>query len=306
MGREDAYPLDRYLDASRTLSLDSYDWSRARAHDLPPDFEQAMVFISRVEAQTLFYVRDLLNSRTAYVPEISAFLAVWLYEEERHSRMFRRFLSERGVVLDADDRTLVRKASAIGGVRELMEGLFLKVCSMSTDHLVAVHMAWGAIQELATINTYELLGERSNHPFLKELCESIAKDERRHFAFYYNQAHRHLRPKAANRFARILLKAWWKPVGFGIHSPQHAYFIDDWLFGDAQGLARFRKMDETMSKLPGFEGLTLFEDFHADAKRYIAKRKAKGLGFDDWVPVPHRDDARRVHAIDSTMISEPA
>jgi rubrerythrin len=264
-----------------------------------------MVFVLRVEAQTLFYARDLLNSRTAYVPEISAFLAVWVYEEERHSRIFKRFLAERGVFVPDDDRTQVRKASTSAGARELIEAAFLKVCSMSTDHLVAVHMAYGAYQELSTIHTYELMGERSNHPFLKELCDSIAKDERRHFAFYYNQAARHLTTKGAQRFARLILKSWWKPVGFGIHSPQHAYFVDDWLFGDADGLARFRRMDETMAKLPGMQGLRLFEDFHADAKRYIEKRKAKGLGFDDWVRVPKRGDAPRP-SNDTTVLTEPA
>src|SRR5207244_1175481 len=82
MGRRDVYPMDRYLDASRTLSLDEFDWSRARAYPLDPEIERAMVYMLRIEAQTLFFVRDLLNTRTAYLPEVSSFLTVWLYEEE--------------------------------------------------------------------------------------------------------------------------------------------------------------------------------------------------------------------------------
>ena len=294
MGRADAYPIDRYLDASRTLSLDMYDWKRATEHPLDPEFERAMVFMLRIEAQTLFYARDLLNTRTAFVPEVSAFLAVWLYEEERHSRIFKRFLRERGVIVPDDDRSQVRRAS-LGGIRELFEAEASKWCARSTDHFIAVHMVWGAFQELSTINAYERVGARSNHPFLKELCDSIAKDERRHFAFYYNQAARTLRPRVAQHLARFVLKHVWKPVGFGVHSPQHAYLIDDWLFGDETGLAAFAKMDETMAKLPGLEGLNLFQRFHAEAKEYIAKRRAKGLDFDDWVPVPER--GRKLHAV---------
>ena len=92
-----------------------------------------------------------------------------------------------------------------------------------------------------------------------------------------------------------MLKHVWKPVGFGVHSPQHAYLIDDWLFGDETGLEAFAKMDETMAKLPGLEGLNLFQRFHAEAKEYIAKRRAKGLDFDDWVPVPER--GRKLRAV---------
>lgn len=284
MARIESY-LDRYLDASRTLSLDEYDWSRARAHPLDPEVERAMIYMLRIEAQTLFYVRDLLNTRTAYIPEVSSFLTVWLYEEERHSRMFKRFLRERGIELPADDHARVRRA-ATSGWRELFEAEAARWLSWTTEHFAAVHMTWGAYQELSTIHAYERMGKRSNHPFLRELCESIVKDERRHYAFYFNHAGRFLRPRVAQRLTRALLKAWWKPVGFGIHASPHAYFIVDWTYGDEEGLATMRRMDEQMDKLPGLAGLRLFQSFHTDAKRYIAKRRARGLGFDDWVDVP--------------------
>jgi hypothetical protein len=290
MGRADPYPLDRYLDASRTLSLDEYDWSRATAHPLDPDFERSMVFMLRIEAQTLFYVRDLLNSRTAFVPGVGAFMAVWLYEEERHSRIFRRFLAERGIVVPEEDRSAVRRAS-IGGPREWIEATFVKWFGHLSDHVIAVHMTWGAYQELSTIHGYELLGNRSNHPFLKELCDSIAKDERRHFAFYYNQAVRHLDSPAAQKLVRGIIKHYWKPVGFGIHSPQHVHQFIEWLFGDAEGQERFRQMDETLGKLPGLGGLDAFTTFLWKGKKYIADREARGLDFEDWTPMPKRGAA---------------
>jgi rubrerythrin len=284
MGR-DAYKLDRYLDASRTLSLEEFDWSRARSHPISPEIERALVYMLRIEGQTLFYVRDLLNTRTAFIPEISSFLTVWLYEEERHSRMFKRFLRERGVALPEDDHAQVRKAST-AGVREWLEATTARWMARATPHFVAVHMTWGAYQELSTIHAYERLGERSNHPFLRELCESIAKDERRHYAFYYNQAHRFLEPAFAQRLTRALLKTWWKPVGFGIHAPPHAHWMVDWLFGDASGLEAMKQMDAKLGKLPGLAGLGLFESFHSEVKEYMREREAKGLGFEDWVSIP--------------------
>jgi rubrerythrin len=290
MGRADAYPIDRYLDASRTLSLNEYDWSRATRDPLSPDFERALVYMLRIEAQTLFYVRDLLNTRTAYIPEISSFLSVWLYEEERHSRIFKRFLRERGILIPDDDREKVRRAS-IANAREWVEAEFAKWMARSTEHFVAVHMVWGAYQEISTIHAYERVGERSNHPFLKELCDSIAKDERRHFAFYFNQAARFLAPRPAQLITRGLLKTWWKPVGFGIHKAEHAQFFVDWIFGDEEGQARLRGMDATIGRLPGLDGLTLFEDAGITAKRVVRERRARGLGFDDWVTT-HVPDAR--------------
>jgi rubrerythrin len=282
MGRDAAFPLDRYLDASRTLSLDEYDWTRATAHPLSPELARALLYMLRIEAQTLFYVRDLLNTRTAYIPEISSFLTVWLYEEERHSRIFKRFLKEHGHEVAKDDHARVREASG-SGPREWAEAFAAKWMSRATPHFVAVHMTWGAYQELSTIHAYERLGRRANHPFLRELCESIAKDERRHFAFYYNQAMRRLAPPFAQKLTRTLLEHWWKPVGFGVHSPEHCTFMVDWFFGDGEGLEQVRRMDETMGKLPGLAGLGLYAKFCAKAKEVIADRSRRGLGFDDWV-----------------------
>jgi hypothetical protein len=281
------YSLDRYLDASRTLSLDEFDWSLAAKYPLDPEIERCMVYMLRIEGQVLFYVRDLLNTRTAYIPEVAAFLAVWLYEEERHSRIFKRFLRERGVFVPNDDHANVRKASA-SGIREWFEATGARLMAAATPHFVAVHMAYGAVQELSTIHAYERLGRRSNHPLLKQLCESIAKDERRHFAFYFNQAARYLEPVPAQKLVRFIMSRWWKPVGFGIHATPHAWFMNNWMFGDESGLETFKRMDEQVDKLPGLAGLHLFEKVFHEAERVVREGKARGETFEDWVPVPTR------------------
>jgi hypothetical protein len=297
MGRIGPFPIDRYLDASRTLSVEEYDWSRARAHPLPAEFERALVYMLRIEAQTLFYVRDLLNTRTAYVPDIASFLAVWLYEEERHSRLFTRFLRERGIEVPRDDRERVRRASLVG-LREWLEATGARWMARMTDHFVAVHMTWGAYQELSTIHAYERLGERCGHPLLAEICQSIAKDERRHYAFYFNQAARWLEPRAARRLTRFLLQRWWKPVGFGVHSDEHANFMVDFFYGDDEGLALARQMDATIGKLPGLAGLGLYESVVRRAQRYVRERP--GATFEDRVPVPTRGRSAPLEVVDGT------
>jgi rubrerythrin len=287
MGQE-PFPLERYLNASRTLSVDDFPWDEARRYPLSREIERVMVYMLRIEAQTLFYVRDLLNTRTAYLPEVSSFLTVWLYEEERHSRLFRRFLRERGIELPADDHAQVRAASQ-GGIRERFEALGAKWMARATRHFVAVHMIWGATQELSTLHAYRRLGARCGHPFLRELCASIVKDERRHYAFYANMAERWLGEPAAQRLTRFLLKTWWQPVGMGVHAPEHVSYMVDWFYGDADGMEVARQMDAEVDKLPGLGGLHLYTRAVAKAKAFVADGKRRGERFEDWVPIPVPD-----------------
>jgi hypothetical protein len=279
------FPLDRYLNASRTLALDEYDWTLAAKHPLAPAFERALVYMLRIEGQTLFYVRDLLNTKTAYIPEVASFLSVWLYEEERHSRILRRFLRERGIVLPEDDHARVRRAST-ASLRERAEAMVARWMANTTPHFVAVHMAWGAYQELTTLHAYRRVAEECGHPLLRALCDSIVKDERRHFAFYYQEARRFLEPPRAQTLARFLLSHGWQPVGFGVHAPLHVHFMVDWYFGDEKGQALLRGMDREMEKLPGLAGLGLYERAISRAKRVVAEGRARGSRFDDWVPIP--------------------
>jgi rubrerythrin len=278
-----AFPLDRYLDASRTLALDEFDWSLASKYPLAKDVERALVYMLRIEAQTVFYARDLLNTRTAYLPEVSSFLTAWLYEEERHSRIFKRFLAERGVRLAADDRTIVRRASA-RGAREWLEATAARWVARTTKHFVAVHMVWGATQELSTLHAYERVAERCDHPLLVDLCQRIAKDERRHFAFYYNMAERLLEPRAAQTLTRFVLERWWEPVGMGVHAPEHVHFMVDWFYGEAED--KIRQMDRTIEKLPGLGGMRIYERALTRARDAVARGKARGSRFEDWVYEP--------------------
>jgi rubrerythrin len=282
------FSLERYLNASRTLSVDEYPWQDAKRHPLSREIERVMVYMLRIEAQTLFYVRDLLNTKTAYIPEVSSFLTVWLYEEERHSRIFRRFLRERGIELPRDDHAQVREAS-IAGIRERFEALGAKWMARATKHFVAVHMIWGATQELSTLHAYRRLAERCGHPFLRDLCLSIAKDERRHYAFYANMAERSLQAPAAQRLTRFLLQTWWQPVGMGVHARDHVHYMVNWFYGDAQGMRIAREMDAQVDKLPGLAGLRLYTRAVERSKRIVAERTQRGLSFDDWVPVPVPD-----------------
>jgi hypothetical protein len=123
----------------------------------------------------------------------------------------------------------------------------------------AVHMTWGAINELTTLTGYHRLKTLAGHPVLAELLEQIMRDESRHFFFYYRQADTRLRRPGAARVARVLVDRFWAPVGSGVGLPDEMRFMARYLFAGDEGRQAARKVDDTIRKLPGFAGAQLLE-----------------------------------------------
>ena len=123
----------------------------------------------------------------------------------------------------------------------------------------AVHMTWGAINELTTLTGYRRLATVAGHPVLNDLLEQIMLDESRHFFFYYRQAEIRLRRRSVARVARLLVDRFWAPVGSGVQPDHELEFISRYLFADADGVAAARKVDDTIRRLPGFATVQLLE-----------------------------------------------
>lgn len=127
---------------------------------------------------------------------------------------------------------------------------------------VALHMTWGAINELTTLSSYYQLIRRSEHPVLHQMLHKVIQDERRHFAFYRAQAKARLTGNpTAGRIVRWALQKLWLPVGAGVKSDEGVDALALYLFGDApEGRAAIGEIDATISSLPGLDGLRLVED----------------------------------------------
>ena len=129
----------------------------------------------------------------------------------------------------------------------------------SLGDFCAVHMTWGAINELTALTGYRRLAAVAGHPVLTELLECIMRDESRHFFFYYRQAELRLRRPGASRVARFLVDRFWGPVGSGVQPRAELEFLGRYLFAGPEGRAAARKVDETIRRLPGFDGVQLLE-----------------------------------------------
>jgi hypothetical protein len=249
------FELDRYLRASKKLDLEGIDFDRVRDHPVTSDEIRCLTYMMDIERHTVIYLRDLLSTRAANDPQVTAFLSLWVYEEFWHGEAIGRFLEAAGVRYTPERTAEIRRRANAG--KAVVNGLKMLGAKVFRD-FVALHMTWGAINEISTLSGYQQLIARTRHPVLQEMLGRIIKDERRHFAFYYNQARARLDGNArAQRFVRWALGKFWTPVGTGVRPIQETDFAIVKLFGDERGLEAVRAMEAELSKLPGLNGMAL-------------------------------------------------
>ena len=244
--------LDAYVGRSRALDLDGIRWDDVRRHPIDAETVRALRYMQDIESHTIVYERELARTRAIDDPEVATFLACWLYEETFHGRALRRFL-------DAAGHPTPERARGRMTLVQRVEGGATALLASAWPDFVAVHMTWGAINELSTLTGYQRLAERAGHPVLSDLLARIVRDEARHFAFYFKQAERRLARPGAARVARFLVDRFWAPVGAGVAPADETRFVARHLFGDADGRAAARRIDATIRRLPGFADVELVE-----------------------------------------------
>jgi hypothetical protein len=222
-------------------------------------------YMQDIESHTIIYTRSLLATRAIDDPEVATFLACWLYEETFHGLALGRFLAAAGHPVG--ERPRPRGSESFP---QWLEARMTALLSRAWPDFCAVHMTWGAINELTTLTAYRRLAAAADHPVLTDLLERIMLDESRHFFFYYRQAERRLQRSAVARVARLLVDRFWAPVGSGVQPGAELVFMARYLFGDDEGQAAARKVDDTIRRLPGFATVGLLEAWmqrHAGSAR---------------------------------------
>ena len=254
------FDLDAYISRSRAVDLQAIDWDRVPQHPLPQEAVRALRYMQDIESHTIIYLRSLLDTRAIDDPEVATFLACWLYEETFHGIALARFLRSAGYDIEPRPRSAA-------SVRQSIERRLTSWLARAWPDFVAVHMTWGAINELTTLTGYRRLTAVVDHPVLHDLLDRIVLDESRHFYFYFKQAEqRLLRPRTA-RIARAVVERFWEPVGSGVQPASETRFLADYLFGGREGRAAARKVDLTIADLPGFADIPLLDAWIARNER---------------------------------------
>jgi len=308
------FDLDRYLRASKKLDLSHIDWDRIPDHPLSDGDVMCMHYMMDIETHTVIYLRDLLGTRAANDPQITAFLSCWVYEELWHGEAFSDFLRAYGIEVPAEPKlpdgstpmptraTRTQRVREELGVGHQLSLLPTMLGSMLFRDFIALHMTWGAINELTTLTGYHALIRRSDHPVLHHMLKRVIQDERRHFAFYRAQGKARLgrAPRRTRRVVRWVFENFWTPVGAGVKSQEEVDALAIYLFGyDDEGREMLREIDRTISDIPGLEGLTLLEDSLDGA----LERERRNPGWAGVVDAPKPDETLRGAASEAWGLS---
>jgi hypothetical protein len=251
-----AFDLDSYVGRSRAVDLTAIDWPEVPRHPVPPEVVRTLRYMEDIESHTIIYLRALLATRAIDDPDVATFLACWVYEETFHGLALARFLEAAGSPVG--ERPVPRGQEPLA---KRIEAAATAMVSKAWPDFCAVHMTWGAINELTTLTGYRRLAARSDHPVLTDLLERIILDESRHFFFYYRQAEIRMQRRAVARIARLLVDRFWAPVGSGVQPDAELRFMATYLFAGPEGRAAARKVDDTIRRLPGFETVQLLESW---------------------------------------------
>jgi len=256
MRQPEVSDIAQHIAVSQKIQYDDLDWEAARKAGLTRQEIETLAYFADIESQTVYYFLEVAKLQVVRDPELLTFLTMWNYEEYFHSYALTRLLTECGVEVDSatDRSTKIRagarfKAKAEDFVQQMIAKLMPKT-------FVALWMFWGALQECLTTQAYEELANTTSNPVLGELCKRIAKQERRHFAYYFGQAKDKLEGKhRAQKFIRWIARKFYAPVGGGVKTDEEGARLVAQLFPGDRIFEVMGYIEKRMAQLPGMEGL---------------------------------------------------
>lgn len=242
------FNLESYIDHSKKVDVSDLDFADVPRYPLSEGEIRCLTYMHDIEAHTIVYLKGILSTCAVRDPRTTSFLSCWAYEEFFHGHTLGRFLEAAGVKLSPMRMVEVQQQASW---RDWLEGIGASLICQISQHFHAVYLTWGAISELTTLEGYGLLASRTNHPMLAELLRRLAKDERRHFSFYYNMAREHLQARNAQRLTTLIIKHFWMPVGGGVKPDTEVHWTNRFILGDSRGGEVAARIDATIGKLPG-------------------------------------------------------
>lgn len=248
--------IAQHIAVSNRVDIEDLDWELARKHGLSQREVDRLKVFADIESQTVYYFLEVAKLEVARDPDLLTFLTMWNYEEYFHSYAITRFIKEVGFDIESptERSTNVRKNALLKAkVEDFAQTMMAKIVPQK---FVALWMFWGALQECLTMQAYEEVIRTTENPVLAEMMRRIAKQERRHFAYYFGQARERLaRDRGAQKFCRFIAQKFYSPVGSGVKTEaESATFVANLFPGD-RIVEVMSYIERRMAQLPGMAGL---------------------------------------------------
>lgn len=263
--------LDQHLSASQKLATDDLDWDLAAKIGLSQSERCALRYFADVEGQTVHYFLEVAKLEAARDPELLTFLTLWNYEEYFHGHALSRLLDVCGTPQTAACERTGQVRSQARFKATIEDWVQRGIARLMPRTFVALWMTWGALQEGLTTRGYEELARNTANPVLAELCQRIAKQERRHFAYYYGQAKLRLaESRFTQRVVRYVVEHCFSLVGSGVKTELEMATLIGQLFAGPRLLEVTAGLDKRIGALPGMAGTELVQRYAREQTRLLA------------------------------------
>ena len=274
IGNESGIDIEKLVRLSKRVDISDLDLTQAAKYPLTDEEIHALTYMCDIESHTVVYLKAILNTCAIEDPQTTAFLSCWAYEEFFHGHTIRQFLDAVGAPVSQTRMQEVQEATS---TKEWLKEMGASILCRFSPHFHAAYLTYGAISELSTLEGYGVLARRTKNPILAEIVKRLAKDERRHFSFYYNKARLLLNPRNAQRLTSFIIRNFWLPVGGGVKPEGEVEWILSFILGDPEGEMIARRIDTTIAKLPGLEWFERLSASRDEALRATAKQSQRKL-----------------------------
>jgi hypothetical protein len=242
-------PETLLADMGDPLDPARYDWAAATAQPLTAEETFQLTYAAQVEWGTEGTFESLNISED---PVVRRFLPIWLEQEIVHADLLARFLAARGVHVDPLHRTprqqrAIRRGRRVNQVARRLVG----------NDFFAVHMTWGAVNELTTLRFYGVMRSRTRNELLRTVLRDVMAQEAVHYGFYRNVAIRRLTANPrGQRITRWAMEHLWSIVGSGLRSRADSDRLVLELMG-AHESKLVPQIDSQLEQIPGLTDLGL-------------------------------------------------
>jgi tRNA isopentenyl-2-thiomethyl-A-37 hydroxylase MiaE len=250
--------LNWYEKQPQTITkefMESIAWEDVKKFPLDKNFIPVLIYMRDVETLTEMYHQELMRTPTGKDKVISKFMDRWGNEELVHGELINRFLNEAGFETSKIWQSEMKKEVSWSYKANAYVSTLLTNCI--GKKFTGVHMTFGAINEMSTLQGYRRLIKLANHPVLTQILRGIMREESAHTQFYWHIARLELqKSEFAQKLARFVIRKFWSPVGQGAKAEKDSNYTIKTLFGDQEGLAWVDKnITQKLHNLPGFSDL---------------------------------------------------